>query len=207
MLLAQFLSGLTVAKMDCEIRHGLAIELDPNDWPLLARELGVPEDVIGDIASSRKCLSPLEFLKALKARYPNEKLVDLRQKVQRIERNDVVEFIDSSLKEFLGERLDKIPHEKIKGLMKYLEERASPTITKDWRNLAVLYGYKDEEIDYISSMVSCHKKESPTDCLVSYLAKSNPLLPVAEIGLALEKLRLNRASMKLQNEYLTRNAS
>ena len=104
-----------VGSMNYEIRYALAIELDPKDWRLLARILRVPEDVIRGIAfaSSMRCLISLEFMKALKTKYPNEKLVDLRQKAQRIERNDLVEFIDSNLKEFLEKKLDKIPDEKI----------------------------------------------------------------------------------------------
>ena len=191
--------------MNYEVRHGLAIELDPKDWPLLARALAVPDNVIRDISLSRRrrTLPSLEFFMDLKTRRPLERLCDFRQKVQKIDRNDVVDFIDSSMKEFLGERLDKVAHESVEELMKYLEEKATP-ITKDWKNLAVLYGYKDEEIDYISSFVYCHKTERPTDCLINYLAKSDPSLSVAEIGLALEELHLNRASMKLQNEYLKR---
>ena len=187
--------------MNYEVRHKLAIEIDAKDWQALARELDVPKDVIRDISFEGHFPS-VDFSNQLLTKYPDEKLIDFRQKVKQIERNDVVKFIDSSLKEFVWERLGELPKDKLEELMKRLDEKATG-LTKDWKNIAVMYDYKDEEIDYIAFHVKRHAQESPTDCLINYLAKSNPSLSIAEIGGALEKLCLNRANLKLLNEYVT----
>ena len=195
------LLDVTIESMNYEVRQKLAVETDGKDWQALARELDVPKEVIRDI-SCRGHFPSVDFCKQLLTKYPDEKLIDFRQKVKEIERNDVVKFIDSSLKEFVWESLDELPKDMLEELMKRLGEKATG-LTKDWRNIAVIYDYDDEEIDYIEVHVTNHAQESPTDCLINYLAKSNPSLSIAEIGRALEKLRLNRANLKLFNEYVT----
>jgi len=179
----------------------LAIEIDTKDWQALARELDVPKEVIRDI-SFKGHFPSVDFCKELLTKYPEEKLIDFRQKVKEIKRNDVIEFIDTRLKEFVWDRLDELPKDKLEELMKRLGEKATG-LTKDWKNIAVMYDYEDEEIDYIAFHATNRMQESPTDCLIDYLAKSNPSLLIAEIGRALEKLRLNRANLKLLNEYVT----
>jgi len=191
---------IKVGSMNYEVRHKLAIEIDAKDWKALARELDVPKDKIRDISFEGHFPS-VDFSKDLLTKYPEEKLIDFRQKVKEIKRNDVIEFIDTRLKEFVWERLDDLPRDKLEELMKRLGEKATG-LTKDWKNIAVMYDYEDEEIDYIASHVRDHTQESPTDCLINYLAKTNPSLPIAEIGNALEKLRLKRANLTLLNEYV-----
>ena len=195
------LSEVTVESINYEVRQKLAIEIDTKDWQALARELDVPNEVIRDI-SFKGYFPSVDFCKELLTKYPEEKLIDFRQKVKEIKRNDVIAFIDTRLKEFVWDRLDELPKDKLEELMKRLGEKATG-LTKDWKNIAVMYDYEDEEIDYIAFHAANRMQESPTGCLIDYLAKSNPSLVIAEIGRALEKLRLNRANLKLLNEYVT----
>ena len=165
--------------------------------------MGVKEEVIRDIASlqCKRHFEALVFLNHLKATAPDLLLNELKQNIQEIGRNDVVEFIDSHLGEFLFKRLDEIPCEKLEEVMKQLEVKLTP-ITKYWKNLAVLLGLRDKEINRIASYAFSLAEEGPLDYLIDYLEKTAPWLTVADIGRVLESLDLNGASLMLYREVL-----
>lgn len=184
--------------MNYEVLHELAIDLDGTDWPKLAKQLSVPDSAIKDIRMFQNCDSfpALDFMEELKVRFPDEKLIDFRAKIQKIKRLDGVQFIDSNLAKYIYEPIIDVPRHEIQGLMKILQEKPSK-ITKTWKNVAHFYDYKTDEIHYIETCLYSNMIQQPTVDLIKYLTTTKPLLPIAEVGLALEALGLMKTSKKL----------
>lgn len=194
---------MTVNQIGPNILHELALELDDKDWERVASGLGVTEEVIKQLKAHRsgKCCAALEFLQNLITKYPEERLIDFRQKVIEIERNDVVGFIDSSLGGMMANHLHEIPRADLEALAVHLEHSQFISI-KYWKHLAGLYGYDNNVIGFIENKVVCtNHPHSPTAALVDYVRKCQPALCVSEIGAVLEKLGLNRTSQKLHHFF------
>ena len=187
--------------MGYNVVQELANRLDLKDCQRLARAFQVPESKIRDISFTGN-FPAVNFLWHLLTLIPGVTLHDFMQKVMKVERYDVVEFIESSLQEFKSERLSKIPKDKQMDLMKRLGEKAA-AITKDWKNVADLYKLKRDEIDCIANQVPNCTQKSPMECLIDYFETSMPWISVADLGLALEALGFASASRNLYNSYMT----
>jgi len=186
--------------MDYNDRQELANHLDLRDWQGLARQITVPEKMIKEIQFQIKGHFPsVNFAEHLFTTYPNERLIDFRDKVKEIGRNDVVQLIESSLEEFLLRKLSEVPFSKLEEPIKRLAVKPT-SITKDWKNLAALYNYSQSEIDSIANLVYSCAQKGPTELLMDYLVTSMPWLTINDFGRALEKHGLMNASCKLYNK-------
>ena len=193
---------MTINNIDPNTLHELALELDDEEWERLAVQLGVPEMIIKQMKASQcgRCCAAYEFIQNLVTRFPRERLIDFRQKVIEIQRNDVVEFIDSAMYELIMSTLQEIPQLMLQALSNRLEQSQFKSI-KYWRHLAGLYGYENHCINSMESTMFGYHKHSPTTALIEYLAKSQPVLSVSQIGISLEKLGLMRISQKLYGMF------
>ena len=191
--------------MNTEVRHELAIELDASDWKALARGLGVQEDIIKEISMFRckGSFPALDFLEDLKTKYPEENLSKFKTRIKEVQRNDVVRIIDSKLGKHLSKRLEEIPVLEFREVMKKLEQKATG-MTKNWKDVAGLYNYTHNQINYLGSSIFNSPPKRPTDCLIDYLATSRPSTTVAEISHVLTKQGLNSTNKKLQDLYESR---
>lgn len=205
MVMLSFSSDMTVSHIDPNTLHELALELDPRNWERLAIELGLREDEIKQLKAPHngRCFAALEFIHNLITLYPRERLVDLRQKVIEIKRNDVADFIDSSLSELMMSHLQDIPYQLKEELASRLEQSQFNSI-KCWRHIAGLYGYDNQFINAIQSAEYSNYPHSPTTALIEYVGTRQPALGLSEIGTILERLGLIRMSQKLHELCLNK---
>ena len=194
----------TINDIDQDALYELANELDDKEWERLAIELGVPEEIIKQIKVSQygRSYVAMEFMQNFKTRYPRERVSDFRMKVEAIQRNDVVDFMDSALCEEMMSTFQEIPLQKLEALASRLEQSQFKSI-KYWRHLAGLYGYENQTINAMESTFGYHER-SPTVALFDYMGKSKPALSILEIGSTLEKLDLIRMSEKLHSIFSKR---
>ena len=192
-----YFSVATINEIDQETLFELANELDDKDWERFACEIGVTEEVIKQIKLYQigRTYAAVEFMTNFMTRFPREKLVDFRQNVLAIQRNDVVEYMDTKLNGQMMSTFQEIPHQQIEELASKLEMSQFKSI-KYWRHLAGLYGYENQSINAMESTFGRHER-SPTLALFDYMGKSTPHLSVLDIGKTLEKLGLIRMSKKL----------
>lgn len=194
----------TINDISQDTLYELANELDDKEWERLAIELGTPEEIIQQIKVSQygRSYVAMEFMQNFKTRYPRERLCDFRMKVVAIQRNDVVDFIDTALNQEMMSAFQEIPHQKLEALASHLERSQFKSI-KYWRHLAGLYGYENQTINAMESTFGYHER-SPTVALFDYMGKSKPALSILEIGNTLEKLELIRMSEKLHRIFSRR---
>lgn len=196
-----FNQDMTINEIGQETLFELAVELDSKEWEQLAAELGVPEEIIKQIKASQygRGNAAIEFICNLITRYPKERLYDLREKLKTLLRQDVVEYIDSSMCQDLMSALQDIPRQKLAALASRLEQSQFKSI-KYWRHLAGLYGYENPCISAMESTFGYHER-SPTLVLFDYMGKSKPSLSISQIGTTLEKLGMHRMSRKLYDVF------
>ena len=193
--------GRGINDISQETLFELANELDDKDWESFACEIGVTEDTIRQIRLTQvgRCHAAVEFMSNFMTRFPTERLIDFRQKLIQIKRNDIVEYIDKTLADELMHTFHEISYQKLEALASKLEKRQQRTI-KYWRHLAGLYGYENQTINAMESTFG-RQERSPTIVLFEYMGKSMPQLSISDIGKALEKLGLIRISEKLHGIF------